>query len=259
MSKGFAFNGWPLGTELINSADLVAHATPHTKGSWVEIDASTARDVVGMMISSGLTIGVSAVDTSMLLDVGVGAAAAETVVVADIPVGGHQGGQWFFLPLHVPAGSRIAGRIQGAVTVDIYRPVVILLFGGRPGSWGGYAIAETIGIDTATSAPTTGDLADNAWDEAIASTANAYRALTLHPSILPSAGQNGSSLGLIEIGVGGAGSEVALGGMLVGGNTIESISFSPFAIVEQSVAAGSRLAIRKNNTGDLSACLIGWR
>lgn len=266
MSRGFARLGWPRGNELLAPADFVAHATPHTKGSWVEIDAAAANNVVGMWIASDVTIGVANTDTSMLMDIGIGAAASEVAVVANIPVGAHGGSVTniskipFFLPIHIPTGTRIAGRIQGAVTVDVYDPSINLVFGGRPGSWGGYSIAETIGVDIATSGPSTGDLADNAWDEAIASTANSYRALTFHTCVPPAVTAISATSVLVDIGVGGAGSEQVLGTWRVLTSSSEIITQwegPPF--IEVEIPAGSRLAIRKNGTTDLSAALIGWR
>lgn len=263
MSKGFARNGWPRGNEIITGADFVAHATPNTKGSWVQIDASTAQDVVGLWIGSLITIGISATDTSMLLDIGIGAAASEAVVVSNIPVGGLAGGattaRMFYLPIHIPAGTRIAGRIQAAITIDIFRPLVVLEFGGRPGTWGGYTVAETIGVDTATSAPTTGDLADTAWDEAVASTVNSYRAITFHPCMPPGAAASGAVM-TVDVGVGGAGSEQVLGTWWVSTDTSEIVQgIAGPVFVEKVIDAGSRLAIRKNSTADLSGALIGWR
>lgn len=260
MSKGFARNGWPRGSEAILAADLVASATPHTKGSWVQIDASLARNICGLTIAPDASIGQTTVDTSMLLDIGIGAAASEAVVVSNLPVGFLGAGVQTFLPIHIPAGTRIAARIQGAVVSDTYAPVVILHFADRPGMWSGYALAETIGVDTATSGPTTGDLTDNAWDEAIASTANAYRALTCH--ITGPAGSTTLQVGIqtVDVGVGGAGSEQLLGSYAVRTASTEIVTHitgSPF--IEVAVPAGSRLAIRKNTTNDLSAALIGWR
>lgn len=213
-----------------------------------------------MTIAPDTVIGTSGVDTSMLLDIGIGAAAAETVVVANVPVGFIGAGVPTFLPIHIPAGTRIAARIQAAVVSDTYSPIVVLHYGGRPGMWSGYSIAETIGVDTATSGPTTGDLADNAWDETIASTANSYRALTCH--ICGPAGSTAllTAVPVVDVGVGGAGSEQVLGSYVCRTSTAEVVSNvtgPPF--LEVDIPAGSRLAIRKNVTSDLSAALIGWR
>lgn len=262
MSKGFARSGWPRGSELLLAANLVANATPHTVGDWVDIDASAAADFAGMWIRSNVSIGANGVDTSMLLDIGVGGAgtSVDNTVVASVPVGGHGIKIPFFLPVYIPAGTRVAGRIQAAVTVDVYGPEVVPVYGSRPGMWSGYTIAEPIGVNLATSGPTTGDLADNAWDEAVASTANAYRALTLHVCSVPGATSASGGSITVDAGVGAAGSEVVIGSWRTQETSNETIiDLTGPAFVERAIPAGSRLAIRKNSASDLSAALIGWR
>lgn len=260
MSKGFARNGWPRGSAMVLSSDFVASATPHTKGSWVQVVASAADNVAGLWIRSNITIGNNGVDTSMLLDIGIGAAASEAVVVPDVPVGGAGVKLALYLPIYIPAGTRIAGRVQSAVVSDTYGPEVCLVYGGRPGTWGGYTIAETIGINTATSGPTTGDLADNAWDEAVASTANSYRALTFHPCSVPGSTSATAGSVSVDIGYGAGGSEQVVGAYRTQLTVNEQIpDFVGPNFVEKAIDAGSRLAIRKNGTADLSGALIGWR
>lgn len=243
---------------MITPADFIASATPHTKGAWVQIDASLARDICGLSIVSDGTIGTGTSDTSMLLDVGIGAAASETVIVSNVPVGYLGSGVQTFLPIHIPAGTRIAARIQAAIASDTFAPIVVLYFADRPGMWAGYALAETIGVNTATSAPTTGDLTDNAWDEAVASTANPYRAVTCHITGFGTVMTNGVQT--VDVGVGGAASEQILGTYITRSTNAETLTHiigPPF--IEVAIPAGSRLAIRKNTTNDLSAALIGWR
>lgn len=125
MSRRFARAGWPSGSEAFVSANLVAHATPHTATTWTEIDASVAQDCCGLWMASNTVIGVSTVNTSMLVELAFGGAGAEVSVVQWF-VGGHAIGLPVYLPLRIPAGTRLSGRIQGAVTVDIYTPIVTL-------------------------------------------------------------------------------------------------------------------------------------
>lgn len=253
-------NGWPRGNKAAITADLVAHATPHTKGLWVELEASLTRDICGLTIATDTIIGVTGTDTSMLLDIGIGAAASESVVVSNVPVGFHATGIGTFLPIHISAGTRVAGRIQAAVTADIFTPLVVFHYADRPGMWVGYAVAETIGVNTATSGPTTGDLTDNDWDEAVASTANSYRALTCHITGPAGSVALGTITTTVAVAVGGAGSEQILGTYVARTTTAELVPFvvgPPF--IEVAVPAGSRLSIRKSTTTDMSAALIGWR
>src|SRR5687767_13078047 len=61
-------------------------ATPHTPGSYVEIDPSLSGDVAGVDIYFSVGSSASGTDTSTLLEIGVGAAAAE-IVWATVPCG----------------------------------------------------------------------------------------------------------------------------------------------------------------------------
>lgn len=260
MPVGFPRIGWPTGSEaFLSVADFVADATPHTKGGWIEIDASTARDVCGIWLAPDNSIGVSNTLCGMLLDIGIGGAGSEVAIVSNVSWGNYGLGVPQYLPIHIPAGTRVAARIQATVTVDVFAPVVVLCFADRLGSFRGYSIADTIGVNTATSLPTTGDLTDNAWDEAVASTAQDYRALSVHFA-LPDNAATGGNFG-VDIGVGAGGAEQVLGSWIVlvtsSSEIIQAVLGPPF--IECDIPAGSRLAIRKNTTQDLSAHLIGWR
>jgi hypothetical protein len=57
------------------SVTATASATPHTKGSWVEVVASTATTSQSVILSLRDQIAANGADTSVLLDVGIGAAA----------------------------------------------------------------------------------------------------------------------------------------------------------------------------------------
>jgi hypothetical protein len=239
---------------------LTADTTAHVKGGYQQIVASAVRPVAGLRVHAEADVGgANNIDSSMLLDISFGASGVEVVQVANIPVGAHHRGATWFLPLYIPAGTEVRCRIQGAVTSDTYLIRPTLVYGGRAGAWGGYSIADTIGVDTATSGPTTGDLTDNAWDEAVASTAQAYRALTLHMCLPPADTTAQAGIFTIDIGVGAAGVEQALGTFIARTTTSEGVErLEGPHMVEAEIPAGSRLAIRKNSTNDLSGALIGW-
>lgn len=257
MPKGFPRVGWPRGSLIVTPTNFTASATPHAKGGYQSITAAAANDCVGMWISSDVTIGTTGANTSMLMDIAFGGAGSEVVQVANIPVGYHGLDVQFFLPLHIPEGTSVRGRVQAAVASDVYDPRIMLVYGGRAGMWGGYQIADTIGVNTATSAPTTGDLTDNAFDQAIASTTRAYRAVSFHVC-----GQGTALSGVdmtYDIAVGGAGSEQVIGQWGSSSTTAEVINrISPAMFIERAIPEGSRLSVRKNGTADMSGALIGW-
>ena len=110
------FSAWNSGGQVINT--LTSGDPAHTKGAWVELVASTAADYhfVGITIDQTAT---SAQLSNALVDLAVGAVGAEVVVVPDLAMGGSQNlsyagdvTQKAFMPLAIPAGSRVAARIQ---------------------------------------------------------------------------------------------------------------------------------------------------
>jgi hypothetical protein len=126
-------------TSIFWNATPVASATPHTKGSWIQLVAATTADIYGLLVFSTTNTSSSAADSSSLLDVGVGASGSEVVAVADLAMGyrgaglGASGAEVVAVPnicatassaesltptdqgawlVDVPAGTRIAARYQ---------------------------------------------------------------------------------------------------------------------------------------------------
>lgn len=89
----------------------------NTKTSWSEITSSTGYDANGLMFNFFVNLDV----TSTLYDIAIGASGSEVVLAADIPVyssvkKGSVEMDTFFLPCSIPAGSRLAYRIQCSST-----------------------------------------------------------------------------------------------------------------------------------------------
>lgn len=258
-------SGWPTDSLFVTGATVTAGGVTNTKGAWVEQVAATAQDVAVIEVWSNIRVGVAGNFTGMLLDIGTGAAASEVVVVPDVVVGEHFGGGEFqyscryWLPVHIPTGTRIAARNQATVISDTYQPMMILYYGTAFGRFRGFPQATALGLTPASSSyPNSGNLTDNAFTEVVASTAERYYGLTAH-----FCGVNGVGLStinvLVDVGLGGAGSEVVIGKYLIRTSdteTIVGITGPPF--IERDIPAGSRLSLRKNSTVALGGNLIGW-
>lgn len=111
----------------------------NTKGSWAQITASTPADVAALFGVVGFNGDVTrAAAAEMLLDVGIGAAAAESVLLPNVQFGWNL--TWdgpndvFFQPVAapIPAGTRIAARAQCDVTTDGDRDIDLALYGLVP-------------------------------------------------------------------------------------------------------------------------------
>ncbi|MEM9607534.1 MAG: hypothetical protein AAGA99_08940 [Actinomycetota bacterium] len=189
---------------------VTGSATTHTKGAWTELIPATSADGYWLSIATRDDTGSSSSVSSILLDIGIGAAGLETVLVPDIPIGHSQISMQtmpgFTIPVFVPSGSRISARLQGNVASDtaVMFCEVRSVAGAAPTDWPGITNDwEHLGIDAAVSS---GTVLGTSWTEIVASTAAAYQQIIA----MPHAGTDGT-LGnnhIIDVGSGAAAAEV---------------------------------------------------
>ena len=240
-------------------ADATASASTHTKGAYTELIASTSAECgfIDFQIGSTALTGSSA---AQLIDIAVGAAGSEVVVVPDVAVGGIGGNGsnvGIQLPIKIPSGSRVSFRNQAEIASDTCRIFNFTTYAFDA------ALCPTsldvLGTDTATSTGTELAGSSGTWTEIVASTSQAYTGFNLIPSTSEA---NQDSVGEItlEIGVGAAGSEVVLGAIMVQYGNSEFVARSTqFVLIGGNVPAGSRLAVRHNKTSNpekMDVCLI---
>lgn len=254
-------------TSLPWSGTATASATPHTAGSWVELVAATSADVYGLIVGISAGMLVSGTATSGLLDIGVGAAASEVVVVPNLNVGYSTGTGHPFMhvPVFIPRGSRVAMRLRALITVDTVgiRVVPVGSTGTRRPSSSILALGANEAASQGVALTAPGSInTKGAWTEITAATTEPFRALML------AVGGNGdtdipNANVLIDIGVGAAGSEVVVVGNLyvnqASSEVNQVISTGPW---EVNVPAGSRVACRYQGSsllGLLDAIVYGIR
>jgi hypothetical protein len=221
---------------------LAASATPHTKGSWSQLVASTSANasVIGFRVSG---VNTAATNTATLLDIGTGASGSESVILSNIAVGGNANPSYFVAPFKIASGTRLAARVQSAVGSKSVGLITFLFDGGD------YATAPTsvdvIGASTANSQGTSFSGASGTWVEGVASTSQAYRGVVLVLSAHDSDTANLVNANF-EIGVGASGSEVAFGDINhTFNNSEQSISELPFhSLFGRKIPAASRLAVK---------------
>jgi len=116
--------------------------TAHTKNpTFTQMIASTAFDATLVVLTIGVN-NVSNGDSSSLLDIAIGAASSETVIIPDLMAGFvgdvsvSAGSRHYIFPLYIPAGSRISARTQ-SVRTSGSMTVYVQLFGGphNPDRW----------------------------------------------------------------------------------------------------------------------------
>jgi hypothetical protein len=111
--------------------------TANTKGSWVPLTASTAVDYVGILVALDGTNQTAWSFQNWLVDLAIGASGSELIIVpnffADAPgtsattvntIGSVQ-----FLPIPIPAGTRIAARAQCSTNTATQRQLGITVYG----------------------------------------------------------------------------------------------------------------------------------
>lgn len=156
---------------------LTASGTPHAVGSWVEVITALDFEAHGLRVISDDNVSQNTVETSMLLDIGLGPA-TEVVAVSDIVVGGLKADVGFFsvdLPIRIPAGTRVVARNRALIASDTITVRVEALRKGfhRPASR-----CITYGANQAGSSGTAVTPGNGAWGtavEIVASTTDAMR------------------------------------------------------------------------------------
>ena len=253
---------------------VTADSTVHTKGAYAEIIAETAADTFWLNMVWVATRAAN-LDSSMLLDLAIGAAASEKIIIPDLGVGfadligAGNGLGHLSIPFYIPAGSRISARCQAAITVDQVQVAIDLL--GGPSFEGGmlYTAADAYGASLSTShgvVPQSGTSgAKGSWVEIVDETTDRIDALAVCVQ-----GEDGSMSGRqwsTDIGVGGAGSEVVVLPEFVTlvSSTEHMYSGQGNAVfpLGVSIPEGSRLAVRtsssSNNVTDIAVHVLGFR
>jgi hypothetical protein len=257
----------PLTTQTIGTVAATSKGTVitsgaiNTKGSYGELTASAPFDADGFTLVISEIVG----DNNMI-DIAIGAAGAEVVIVENLPVEGNlfSGAFTTFIPIPIPAGSRVAARVQNQAA-SIALGVSMVLTRNSPLAHLGLTIATTYGVSIATTVGTTlaysgSTNTKGAWAELSPSTTGRTRLLLVVVGLR--GGLNaGTADALVDIGIGAAGSEVTIVGNLATSIRTNVDYWSPQAyLLPVDIPPGSRLAARQQMSSDqlLGAVAIGF-
>lgn len=247
------------------TATATASATPHTKGSWTEVIATTISPANLVLLYLTVATAANGVDTSTLLDIGIGAAGSEVAIVPDLAVGYAPVGLTYSIPVNIPVGSRVAVRCQSAV---ISKTVAVqVTFAQNPNGRRSASSLVSIGVDSATShgvglaAPGVAHT-KTAWTQIIAATAEPFEAFLV--GMQGNADLSfGAGAALVDIGYGAAGSEVVLAPDLpLNMTSTEIITGQSPNLIPARLPAGTRLAARwqcASTSNSLDVSLYGVR
>ena len=141
MTGGFVNS--PAGTRIVDhgsdtsasgGTEIEPGGTANTKGAWSELVASSGEDIKGFWIGVGDQANSAQSDIFWQIDIGVGAASSEEIIVFDVGFSGNsaesQGSIMIpWIPVQVPKGSRIAARCQCSSTNAADRTRDVIVYG----------------------------------------------------------------------------------------------------------------------------------
>lgn len=235
----------PSATVASHQITCTASATPHTKGPWTTVVASTAANYQLISLQLAAIVALNTGNGSTLLDIGIGGAGSESVIVANLPVGYCALGTRFDIPVAIPSGSRVAVRCQGAVASQTV-PAIYSFGIGDPAPSSlvtmGANTAASKGVDLSTAAINT----YGAWTEIEDSTTVDLAGLLVGMQGAAGTSMNSSNgYVVVQLGVGAAASEVVIHtGMVMVANSAEYYNHLSPHIQAVAIPAGSRIAAR---------------
>jgi len=215
----------------------VTAGSANTKGSYTQIVASLARSCSGILLQMFV-----ATQVSMLMDIAIGGAGSEIVVIPNLSVsavGSTNVSGSLFIPLYLPAGTRVAVRCQastGSATVRVKSVFITDTFIGlqqlasRYENWGAVAATSRGTLVTASGSVDT----KGAWTQLIA--ASAFTTKWLLIGLQPDFNRNYA----VDIGVGGAGAEQ----VVIPNLDPINISLGTCISLPFSIPGGSRVSAR---------------
>lgn len=134
---------------------VTPNAAAHTKGNYAQISAALPFTICGLLMQAAIPTG-----ANYLLDIAVGGAGSETIIVPNYHIGASNnvspGQRNFFIPLSIPAGLRLSMRCQagGAAQGAINVKAQFLAESGyafqAPTRWEAWGIATGTTLPTAT-------------------------------------------------------------------------------------------------------------
>jgi len=228
-------------------------AAANVKGTWRELIASTAYDYNGFVFTFGRNYVSMAL--SFLVDVAIGASEAEEIIVENLILNSGGGsGNSLYIPLKIPAGTRIAVRCQvGSSTAYAFFCSVI---GVSSGFLSLPAISKiiTLGADTSDSGGTEidpGGTVDTKGSYVEIASSTPYHIRCLSIGFGNKSTTRTEEGWLFDVAVGAAESEVIIiSDILVLSSQSEVITPGYLPFIPISIPIGSRISVRCESSGN---------
>lgn len=233
---------------------LTSGGSTHSKGSYVALFTSTSQAADGFLLTvTGMN---DAADRRFLIDVAVGGAGSEVVILADQLVAcftyGTPLAQTYYVPIAIPAGSRVSARCQGsAATTQVFVALHLV-----QGDWAAAIdltspVAATYGVTSASTQGTTVDPGGAANTKGSYSQITAATSSTVNAKIaivhVAQIGNNGpvTANWRLDLATGGAGSETIIWpDLCVGARLLVPGIWPNVWVVPVDIPTGTRIAAR---------------
>jgi len=238
------------GTGSSSTLTLNAGPTAHTKAGYTQMMISSAADAQGFILYVG---GWGSPTATFLVDISTGAESSEIVLVADIACSSSanwiSGEGSIYLPIRIPAGTRIAARCQSTVNGSDVIGCGITLVDAKDTSLG-FTNCETIGTVAASTRGTTVDAGatpdtKGVYAEISASTSGHYKYVAMSVGANADNAMSADVFGLYDIAIGEIGSEVIiLGDVPYVNDTAYDFNMKEVIALPLNVPKGSRVSVR---------------
>lgn len=238
------------------AAVVTCDVTAHTKGAYTQIIASTSADIDTIILRCNSSQ--SSVDTASLVDVAVGASGSESIIIADLAVGGHAS-YGITIPISIPSGSRLSVRAQSVVTGG--KTVTAAISGYSTGTYDRLnTTVDVLGTSTATSIGVP-FVSNGTYVEVVSSTSAPYYGIIVVPSVTTTG--VGATSPIFALGIGASGSEVDVMSHVLdtgASETIGNAGIPTLGLYGKFVPQGSRLAVKASVSATaMDVCLIGLK
>lgn len=187
---------------------ITAGAT-NTEGSYAQLTASTPHDAHAIIVMGRTNLN----GQSSLVDIAIGGAGSEQVIVADLLIQGPRAVMPYFLPIYVPGGVRLSARARSSTNVGVQNVTVMLLrnqFGGVPALSRATVYGAATGDSGGTSVdPGASGNTKGSYVQIVASTTYAHKGIIFGINQDKNTGTTQADW-LYDIAIGAAGSEVVI-------------------------------------------------
>jgi len=270
-ARGNTILGENVGAASAEFGTTVTGAAAHVKNTtYTTVIAAITYDTFGITIMLAGTSDTASINTRMLVDIAIGAAAAEKVIIPNLMVGnvGVFGGvaygncQIYYFPIFIPKGSRLSATAQSLIVNDTCTCAVWLHQGpSARDRWMGSRVTS-YGADLATSSGVSHSPGNGAYataTEIITACTYPIKAMQIGYDLLTDT-TAANSRGLVRIGVGATPNYVVSDLPFNESTTVESVSiaYGNFILSQMrfNIAAATRLTVSAQRS--VSAEARGW-